>query len=76
MRVIPCLIAGSIVAASVAMLGGVGGHAPHGGPIVLPVIDSRGMFILAIVLGTVVTAITANLCVKRETQSEPEGVKS
>lgn len=76
MRVIPCLIAGSIVAASVAMLGGVGGHAPHGGPIVLPVIDSRGMFILAIVLGMLVTAITANLCVKRETLCETEGVKS
>jgi fructose PTS system EIIBC or EIIC component len=57
-RVIPCIILGSMVAAVTAMLGGVGDHAPHGGPIVLPVIDQKLAFIVAIVLGTVVTAIS------------------
>ncbi|MFH1873730.1 MAG: fructose-specific PTS transporter subunit EIIC, partial [Pseudomonadota bacterium] len=40
-RVIPAIMIGSSIAAVIAMLGGVGGHAPHGGPIVLPVIDQR-----------------------------------
>jgi fructose PTS system EIIBC or EIIC component len=57
LRVIPCIVLGSMVAAVVAMLGGVGDHAPHGGPIVLPVVDHRIAYVIAIVLGTVVTAI-------------------
>jgi fructose-specific phosphotransferase system IIC component len=59
-RVIPTIMFGSIAAAMVAMLGGVGDHAPHGGPIVLPVIDHRLMYVLAIVVGTVLTALTIN----------------
>ena len=57
LRVIPCIMLGSMVAASVAMLGGVGDHAPHGGPIVMPVVDGRIMFGIAIVVGTIVTAL-------------------
>lgn len=60
-RVIPCIIFGSMVASVIAMLGGVGGHAPHGGPIVLPVVDGKVMFVIAIVVGTVVTAVVINL---------------
>lgn len=60
LRVIPCIVVGSMTAAVIAMLGGVGNHAPHGGPIVLPVIDNRIMFIVAIVVGTVVTALLMN----------------
>jgi fructose-specific phosphotransferase system IIC component len=60
-RVIPSIMFGSMVAATVAMLGGVGDHAPHGGPIVLPVVDHRLMFVVAIVVGATVTAITINL---------------
>src|SRR2546423_240869 len=37
-RVIPCIVLGSMVASVIAMLGGVGDRAPHGGPIVLPVV--------------------------------------
>jgi fructose-specific phosphotransferase system IIC component len=59
-RVIPSIMLGSIVAAMVAMLGRVGDHAPHGGPIVLPVVDNRAMFVLAILCGMVVTALTIN----------------
>ncbi len=63
-RVIPSIMFGSMVAATVAMLGGVGDHAPHGGPIVLPVVDNRVMFVIAILAGMVVTALTINI-VKR-----------
>jgi len=58
LKVIPCIILGSMTAAVIAMLGSVGDHAPHGGPIVLPVIDNRLIYILAIIAGTIVTAIS------------------
>jgi len=54
------IMAGSMLAAVIAMLGGVGGHAPHGGPIVLPVVDNRLMYILAIIAGTLLVALLAN----------------
>jgi PTS system fructose-specific IIC component len=60
-RVIPCIVLGSMVASVVAMMGHVGDHAPHGGPIVLPVIDQRLAYVLAISIGTVVTAISINV---------------
>ncbi len=60
-RVIPSIVFGSMVAAGIAMLGGVGDHAPHGGPIVLPVVDHRLTYVAAIVVGAVVTAVTINI---------------
>jgi fructose-specific phosphotransferase system IIC component len=60
LRVIPCIIVGSMAASVIAMLGGVGDHAPHGGPIVLPVIDHRVAYVAAIVTGTLVTAVCIN----------------
>jgi fructose-specific phosphotransferase system IIC component len=60
-RVIPCIMAGSMVASVIAMLGGVGDHAPHGGPIVLPVVDHRLVYVVAIVVGTFLTAVLSNL---------------
>jgi fructose-specific phosphotransferase system IIC component len=60
LRVIPSLMAGSMTAATIAMLAGVKDHAPHGGPIVLPVVDGRLMYVVAIVAGTVVTALCVN----------------
>jgi fructose-specific phosphotransferase system IIC component len=60
-RVIPSIMAGSAVAAVIATLGNVGDHAPHGGPIVLPVIDHRLVYVLSIMAGTIVTAILINL---------------
>ncbi len=61
LRVIPCIMAGSMVASVIAMLGGVGDHAPHGGPIVLPVVDHRLVYVLAILAGTLVTALAINV---------------
>lgn len=63
-RVIPCIMLGSMTASTIAMLAGVGNHAPHGGPIVLPVIDQRLMYIVAIIAGTVVTALAINVLKK------------
>lgn len=70
LRVIPCLMLGSMVAAVIAMLGGVGDPAPHGGPIVLPVVDHKAAFVAAIVIGSALTAASV-LLVKRYTRGAP-----
>lgn len=67
LRVIPTIMFGSMISATIAMLGGVGDHAPHGGPIVLPVVDHRLMYVIAIAVGSTITAITINL-VKKSTE--------
>jgi PTS system fructose-specific IIC component len=61
LRVIPSIVLGSMVASMVAMVGLVGDHAPHGGPIVLPVVDHKLMYVVAIAAGMAVTAVTANV---------------
>jgi fructose-specific phosphotransferase system IIC component len=63
-RVIPSIMLGSMVAATIAMLGGVGDPAPHGGPIVLPIVGNRLIYIGAIVAGAVVTAVVINFLKK------------
>ncbi len=60
LRTIPVIMLGSMLASVVAMLGGVGNHAPHGGPIVLPVVDNRLMYVVAILAGTLLVAALAN----------------
>jgi fructose-specific phosphotransferase system IIC component len=72
-RVIPCIMIGSMVAAAIAMLAGVGDHAPHGGPIVLPVVDHRLAYVGAIVAGSVVTAIASNAAKKIARRSVAHG---
>lgn len=64
LRVIPTIMFGSMTASTIAMLGGVGDPAPHGGPIVLPVAEHKLMYIVAIISGAIVTAITMNLVKK------------
>ena len=46
-----------MTAAAIAMMGGVGDHAPHGGPIVFPVVDNRAAFAVAILAGVAVTSV-------------------
>ena len=70
-RVIPCIMAGSMVASVISMLGGVGDHAPHGGPIVLPVVDHRLIYVIAIVAGSFVTALLSNLWKSRKKRQTP-----
>jgi len=60
LRVIPCIMLGSMSASVIAMVGGVGDKAPHGGPVVLPLIDHRVTYVVAILCGTLVTALTTN----------------
>lgn len=64
LRVIPSIVAGSAAGAAVAALGKVGDHAPHGGPIVLPVVDNRLMFIISVAVGIAVAAAMVNLLKK------------
>jgi fructose-specific phosphotransferase system IIC component len=64
-RTIPVIMAGSSVASVIAMLGEVGDHAPHGGPIVLAVVDNRLVFILAILAGTLTVAFLMTLIRRR-----------
>jgi fructose PTS system EIIBC or EIIC component len=68
-RVIPSIVAGSAVASAIAMVGGVGDHAPHGGPIVLLVVDHRVAYVAAILAGTLVTAILIVLLKLRSIRS-------
>ncbi len=71
LRVIPCIMAGSMVASVIAMLGGVGDQAPHGGPIVLPVVINRAMYVVAIIAGTFVTAVAINVLKSLAPRAEP-----
>lgn len=64
LRVIPSIMIGSAIGAAVAAVGKVGDHAPHGGPIVLPVVDNKLMFIVAVLIGVVVTALLVNFLKK------------
>jgi len=74
-RVIPTIMTGSMVGAVIAMLGGVGDHAPHGGPIVLPVIDNRIMFIIAILAGSLTVALIINALRKWSAGRRKEGAQ-
>jgi PTS system fructose-specific IIC component len=65
LRVIPVIMAGSSVGSVVAMLGKVGDHAPHGGPIVLPVVDHRLIYVAAILIGTMIVAFLMTIIRKR-----------
>ncbi|MFG2880040.1 fructose-specific PTS transporter subunit EIIC [Streptomyces sp. NPDC048337] len=60
--VIPANMLGGAVAGAIAGVAGVGDHVPHGGPIVaaLGAISGWAWFLIAIAVGTVVTALTTN----------------
>jgi fructose-specific phosphotransferase system IIC component len=75
LRVIPSIMFGSAVASVIAMLGGVGDHAPHGGPIVILVVDHPVMYVVAITVGVVVTALTVNLIKASTNGSDVEAEK-
>jgi len=64
-RIIPTIMAGSALGGAIAMLGAVGDHAPHGGLIVIPVVDHLLWYLLAIGLGTLTVALTTNLLTRR-----------
>ena len=60
LRVIPSIMVGSAVGNIFAFLMGVLNHAPWGGIIVLPVVDGRLWYFIAVILGSLVTALMIN----------------
>ncbi|MDU5106079.1 MULTISPECIES: PTS fructose transporter subunit IIC [unclassified Clostridium] len=60
-RVIPSTMTGASVGAIIGAIGGVKCYVPHGGFIVLPVVEQKLWFIAAIIIGSIVTAIMLGL---------------
>lgn len=67
-RVIPSIMVGSAVAGGLSMLFKCTLPAPHGGLFVLPVVGNVGLYIVAILAGTVVTAIMVNVLKKERVE--------
>ncbi|RIW38299.1 PTS fructose transporter subunit IIA [Bacillus salacetis] len=64
-RVIPSAIVGSAVAGGLAMAFGIGLPAPHGGIFVFPVVQGNPLlYILAVLIGSAVTAVMVGLLKK------------
>jgi PTS system fructose-specific IIC component len=57
LRVIPSLMAGSAVTGALSMAFNATSRAPHGGIFVVPLIGNPFLYLIAIVIGTVVTAV-------------------
>jgi fructose PTS system EIIBC or EIIC component len=57
-RVIPSIIVGSAIAGALTMMFGIGLPAPHGGAFVIPIVKgSAWLYVLAILIGSFVTAL-------------------
>ena len=69
-RVIPANCIGGMVGGIVAAVLNVSCYAPHGGPIVTLVVDKKLSFIIAIIIGSVVTALIANFLKKNLDESQ------
>lgn len=64
LRVIPASMLGGAITGAISMASGVGSKAPHGGIFVFFAIDNFVMFVVSILVGTVVTALSV-LALKR-----------
>jgi PTS system fructose-specific IIC component len=69
-RVIPALMAGSAVAGGLSMAFDATLQAPHGGIFVFPLVGNPILYVLAIAIGTVVTAIGVVLLKEFHRQSD------
>ncbi|MBT2515394.1 fructose-specific PTS transporter subunit EIIC [Arthrobacter sp. ISL-30] len=58
LRVIPASMLGGAVTGAISMAAAVGSKAPHGGIFVFFAIDNFLMFVVSIIVGTIVTALT------------------
>ncbi|WP_226036086.1 PTS fructose transporter subunit IIABC [Aquibacillus saliphilus] len=76
-RVIPSIVAGSIVGSVIAMLGNVGDKVAHGGPIVavLGAVDNVVIFFIAAIAGVLVTAFMVNALKKDVTTDSVDTVE-
>ncbi|MBU8598431.1 PTS mannose transporter subunit IIABC [Shouchella clausii] len=75
LRVIPSIMVGSMTGSVIAMIGNVGDRVAHGGPIVavLGAVDHVLMFFIAVIAGSLVTALLVNV-LKKEVTPAPAGV--
>ncbi|MGG0776730.1 fructose-specific PTS transporter subunit EIIC [Bacillus rugosus] len=73
LRVIPSIMAGSMTGSVIAMIGNVGDRVAHGGPIVavLGAVDHVLMFFIAVIAGSLVTALLVNVLKKDITIASP-----
>lgn len=63
-RVIPSIMAGSAIAGALSMVFGATLRAPHGGIFVVPFVGNLGGYVIALAVGTVVTALLVGLLKK------------
>lgn len=78
LRVIPANCIGGMVGAVIAMAAGVDEYAPHGGPIVTFVSTNKLMYLLALAVGALVTALVANFLkfgLKKKKVEDPKKVE-
>ncbi|MEK3711309.1 PTS fructose transporter subunit IIABC [Bacillus sp. FSL K6-1005] len=73
LRVIPGIMAGSMTGSVIAMIGNVGDRVAHGGPIVavLGAVDHVLMFFIAVIAGSLTTALLVNVLKKDIPVSSP-----
>ncbi len=73
LRVIPSIMAGSMVGSVIAMLGNVGDKVAHGGPIVavLGAVDHVLMFFIAVIVGAAVSVLLVSLLKRDITTANP-----
>ncbi|MEC1738295.1 PTS fructose transporter subunit IIABC [Bacillus mojavensis] len=76
LRVIPGIMAGSMTGSVIAMIGNVGDRVAHGGPIVavLGAVDHVWMFFIAVIAGSLTTALLVNVLKKDIPVSSPAGL--
>ncbi|MDP4526230.1 PTS fructose transporter subunit IIABC [Bacillus halotolerans] len=76
LRVIPGIMAGSMIGSVIAMIGNVGDRVAHGGPIVavLGAVDHVLMFFIAVIAGSLTTALLVNVLKKDIQVSSPAGL--
>ncbi|QIB27624.1 PTS fructose transporter subunit EIIC [Caloranaerobacter azorensis] len=73
LRVIPSIMIGGAAGSATAFLLGAANHAPWGGWIVLPVVEGRISYIIATLIGVIVTALVVNILKKPVQQNIEEG---
>ncbi|MGO1950590.1 MAG: PTS fructose transporter subunit IIC, partial [Mycobacteriaceae bacterium] len=71
LRIIPSMMVGGGVAGALTMLFEVESRAPHGGIFVMPLMENWWGFIIAVIAGMIVSAITVTI-VKQVTAKKPE----
>jgi fructose PTS system EIIBC or EIIC component len=77
MRVIPACVAGSAVAGAISMVAGAELKVPHGGIFVLPIpnaVSHLGMYAVAILAGTLVTAVVVGVLKRPVSRADDPGV--